>query len=97
MPVNTAVVSLNADSAEVPLFSDDYPSACFDIQAAAVSPDTPKLLFSRKEAAYSLGLSLRSISILLKNGQLGFRKCGAKVLIPQQELVKFSRKDHDLT
>jgi hypothetical protein len=47
-----------------------------DIFAAAISPDTPKLLFSRKEAAYSLGLSLRSIAILLKNGELLATRCG---------------------
>jgi len=67
-----------------------------DISAAAISPDTPKLLFSRKEAAYSLGLSLRSIAILLKNGELGYRRCGTKVLIPHQELVRFSKRDHNL-
>jgi len=68
-----------------------------DITAATVSPDTPKLLFSRKEAAFSLGLSLRSIAKLLKNGQLKARRCGSKVLIPHSELVKFSKFDHDLT
>jgi excisionase family DNA binding protein len=96
MPVNTAVVSLNVDTAEALLFSDDYPSNGFDITAAAISPDTPKLLFSRKEAAYSLGLSLRSICTLLKNGKLKYRKVGVKTLIPHQELVRFSKSDHDL-
>lgn len=89
-------VSPNGDVPEVSLFSES-PTTSVDICAAAVSPDTPKLLFSRREAAYSLGLSLRSIGILLKSGQLKFRRCGTKVLIPHQELVRFSRSNHDLT
>ena len=68
-----------------------------DLDAAAISPDTPKLMFSRREAAYSLGLSLRSISTLLKNGTLKYRKIGAKTLIPHESLVQFSKRDHDLT
>lgn len=55
----------------------------------------PKLLFSRKEAAYSLGLSLRSIAFLLARGELKYRKVGNKTLIPYAELVKFSKQDHD--
>jgi excisionase family DNA binding protein len=78
-------------------FIDDNPiPVIVDIDAAAISPDTPKLLFTRKEAGYSLGLSLRSISTLLKNGTLKFRKVGTRTLIPHQELVRFSKTDHDL-
>jgi hypothetical protein len=55
MPVNTAVVSLNVDSPEVCLFSNDYPLTGLDIQAAAVSPDTPKLLFSQKRSRLQFG------------------------------------------
>ena len=93
-------VSPNGDDVQLSVFSDDYPSPDVfvgDIMAAAISPDTPKLLFTRKEASYSLGLSLRSISSLLKNGKLKYRKVGTKTLIPHQELVKFSKSDHDLT
>jgi excisionase family DNA binding protein len=96
MPVHTPEVSPNGDDPEVYLFSADNPSAGIDITAAAVSPDTPKLLFSRKEAAYSLGLSLRSIAMLLKSGQLAYRRCGTKVLIEHRELVRFSKRDHHL-
>jgi excisionase family DNA binding protein len=78
-------------------FIDDNPiPVIVDIDAAAISPDTPKLLFTRKEAGYSLGLSLRSISTLLKNGTLKFRKVGTRTLIPHQEIVRFSKTDHDL-
>jgi len=66
------------------------------LEAAAVSPDTPKIMFSRKEAAYSLGLSLRAISMLLKAGRLDFRRVGRKTLIPHKSLVEFSKHDHDL-
>lgn len=78
--------------------NDDSPiPAIIDIDAAAVSPDTPKLMFTRKEASYSLGLSLRSISTLLKNGKLKYRKVGTKTLIPHESLVRFSKSDHDLS
>ena len=95
--MHSPVVSPNGDSPEVSLFSEDYSIQGLDISAAAISPDTPKLLFTRKECAYSLGLSLRSVAFLLKSGQLGFKNYGSKILIPHQELVKFSKKDHYFT
>jgi excisionase family DNA binding protein len=79
---------------EVSLFSE----ILSDLAASAdTTTPIPKLLFSRKEAAYSLGLSLRSISTLLKNGQLKYRRVGSKVLIPHESLVRFSKSDHALT
>jgi excisionase family DNA binding protein len=54
-------------------------------------PSVPKLLYTRKEVAYSLGLSLRSVCTLLKNGQLKYRRIGAKVLIPQENLIRFAK------
>jgi excisionase family DNA binding protein len=97
----TVEVSPIGEASEVSLtsvLSGDYESPrTFDIYAAAVSPDTPKLLYSRKEAAYSLGLSLRSISTLLKNGQLKYRRIGSRVAIPHESLVRFSKNDHTLT
>jgi excisionase family DNA binding protein len=91
-------VSLIEEVSQLHVFSDDYPSTeTFDINAAAVSPDTPKLLYTRKEASYSLGISLRSIGYLLKAGKLKYRKVGTKTLIPHESLVKFSKGDHSLT
>ena len=94
----TVEVSPNGDEPQVYLFSDDCLD-CYvgDIDAAAISPDTPKLLFTRKEAAYSLGLSLRSIATLLKNGKLKYRRVGNKPLILHESLVRFTKSDHDLT
>ena len=91
-------VSPNGDEPHVSLFSDDCLD-CYvgDLDAAAISSDTPKILFTRKEAGYSLGLSLRSISTLLKNGKLQYRKVGSRTLIPHDSLVRFSKRDHDLT
>jgi excisionase family DNA binding protein len=75
----------------------DYSAVIDDISAAADPTLVPKLLFSRREAAYSLGLSLRSISYLLKTGKLKFRKVGSKTLIPHESLIRFSKMDHSLT
>lgn len=78
---------------EVSLFSEILSDLC----ASADTTPVPKLLFSRKEASYALGLSIRSISYLLKSGQLKFRKVGSKTLIPHESLLRFSKMDHHLT
>jgi excisionase family DNA binding protein len=44
------------------------------------------LAFSRREAADSLGLSLRGIDYLLAQGRLCGRRIGRRVLIPRSEL-----------
>ena len=72
----------------------DYSAVIDDINAAADPTLVPKLLFSRRETAYSLGLSLRSVGYLLKTGKLKYRKIGAKTLVPYESLVQFSKADH---
>ena len=78
---------------EVSLFSEDS-SAVFDIMAAADNREVPKLLYSRKDAAFALSISIRSLDYLVAAKQLPFRKVGKKILIPHASLVKFSRADH---
>jgi excisionase family DNA binding protein len=53
-----------------------------------------RLLHPRKEAAWLLGISVRSLDYLIANKQLATRKIGGRVLIPHSELVRFSRADH---
>jgi excisionase family DNA binding protein len=53
----------------------------------------PRLLYSRKEAAYQLSISTRSIDYLIAEGRLNTRKIGGRILIPHDELVRFSRHD----
>ncbi len=53
-----------------------------------------KLLFSRRDAAVALSLSVRPIDYLISNGALMTRRIGRKILIPAGEIRRFARGDH---
>jgi excisionase family DNA binding protein len=53
-----------------------------------------KLLYTRKEAAELLSVSLRQVDHLLRAGTLESRRIGRRRLIPGQTLEKLSRADH---
>jgi hypothetical protein len=53
------------------------------------------MLYSRNEAAYQLCLSTRALDYLIGKKELAVRRVGRKILVPHNELLKFSRKDHD--
>lgn len=53
-----------------------------------------RMLYSRKEVAVQLSISLRSVDYLISNKALNTRRIGKKVLVPHGELVRFSRQDH---
>lgn len=79
---------------EVSLFSD----VSFDLCAAADDRPVAKLLYSRKDAAFALSVSVRSLDYLIANKQLNFRRLGKKIMVHATELARFSRADHlDLT
>lgn len=69
-------------------------SAAVDIMAAADDREVPKLLYSRKDAAFALSISIRSLDYLISNKQLNTRKLGKKIMIPYGELSRFARADH---
>lgn len=52
------------------------------------------LLFSRRESADQLSLSLRSVAYLIADGRLRTRRIGGRVFIPRDELLRFANKDH---
>lgn len=56
--------------------------------------EVQRLLHPRKEAAWLVGLSIRSLDYLIANKQLLTRRIGGRILIPHGELVKFARADH---
>lgn len=60
---------------------------------AAVS-SAPRMLYGRNEAAYQLCISTRALDYLIEKKELAVRRMGRKILIPHNELLKFSRKDH---
>jgi hypothetical protein len=53
-----------------------------------------KFLFARKEAAFSLGVSIRSIDYLIAKGLLVTRRIGKKIMITRESLRLFARGNH---
>jgi hypothetical protein len=53
-----------------------------------------RLLYSRKDAAQALSISLRSIDYLVSNKKLKTRRLASRVLIPRSELLRLARGDH---
>jgi excisionase family DNA binding protein len=53
-----------------------------------------KFLFTRKEAAYSLGLSPRSVDYLIQAKKLETRRIGTKVLVTRESLRRFATGNH---
>ena len=53
-----------------------------------------KLLYSRRDAAEALSLSIRSVDYLITTGRLSTRRVGSKILIPAGAVRRFAREDH---
>lgn len=51
-----------------------------------------KLLYSRKEAAFALGLSARSLDYLIDGGHIDVRRIGSRVMVPAEELKRIARE-----
>lgn len=67
---------------------------CVTSVITSIVPDVPKLLYSRHEAAYALGISTRSIDYMIANKKLLVRRIGGRVLIPVSQVRKASRADY---
>lgn len=52
------------------------------------------LLLSKRNAAASLGISLRTLEMLISIKELKSVRIGKRRLIPRRELEKFARRDH---
>jgi hypothetical protein len=53
-----------------------------------------KLLYSRRDTAEALSLSVRSVDYLITTGRLTTRRVGGKILIPAGAVRRFAREDH---
>ena len=53
-----------------------------------------KLLYTRRDAAQALSLSVRSIDYLICTGRLPTRRVGGKILIHVTEVRRFAKADH---
>jgi excisionase family DNA binding protein len=55
---------------------------------------TERLLYSRKQAAEELSLSVSTIDQLIRGKLLAFRRQGRRVLFTRAEIERFARTDH---
>ena len=53
-----------------------------------------KLLYTKREAAQLLSLSVRSIDYLITNCEIASRRVGRRVLIHRDVIERFARQDH---
>jgi excisionase family DNA binding protein len=56
--------------------------------------EVPKILVSKREAAFVLSLSVRTIENLISRKELVTRRVGRRTLIPVSSLEAFARRDH---
>jgi excisionase family DNA binding protein len=58
-------------------------------------PETDQpLLVGRQKAAWTLGVSVRSLDYLIAKGELPSRRIGRRILIPHASLVAWCKRDH---
>lgn len=57
-------------------------------------PATEKVLYTKREAAQLLSLSLRTIDYLIFSQQLPARRIGRRVLVHRDSIEQFARRDH---
>jgi excisionase family DNA binding protein len=55
---------------------------------------TEKVLYSKREAAHLLSISLRSLDYLIFSQQLPARRIGRRVLLHRDSIEQFARRDH---
>lgn len=53
-----------------------------------------KFNYTRDEAAYSLGISVRTLDYLIARGELNTTRIGKKVLVPAKELKRYAAGSH---
>ena len=64
------------------------------VQASTNQTEGPRLLYSRKEAARQLSISIRTLDDLIAKKELIPRRIRRRVSIPHGVLVRFARTDH---
>jgi excisionase family DNA binding protein len=57
-------------------------------------PVNEKVLYTKREAAQLLSISLRSIDYLIFSRQLPTRRIGRRVLVHRDAVEQFARRDH---
>ncbi len=57
-------------------------------------PATEKVLYTKREAAQLLSVSLRTIDYLIFSQQLPARRIGRRVLVHRDSIEQFALRDH---
>lgn len=65
-----------------------------ETDTAVKERNTGTIALSKQEAAQMLGISLRTIDLLIALKELPVRRLGRRVLIPRGSLESFFRNDH---
>lgn len=55
--------------------------------------NSERMLYSRKEAAYQLSVSVSTLEQLIAQGGIQVRRLGKKILIPRKELERLAEND----
>lgn len=55
---------------------------------------TPKVLYTKREAAQLLSISVRSLDYLIVSQQISTRRIGRRVLLHRDCIEQFARVDH---
>jgi excisionase family DNA binding protein len=55
---------------------------------------TEKVLYTKREAAQLLSISLRSLDYLIFSQQLPARRIGRRVLVHRDSIERFAKRDH---
>ena len=66
----------------------------FGVSVVIQMIEGPRLLYTRKEAARQLSISIRSLDYLIATKQLATRRVGKRVMIPHGEMIRFAKADH---
>lgn len=76
---------------------DQYAPTFLGSQPTRSNPEPFKLLFTQKESAVALAISVRSVQHLIESGALPVRRIGRRVLVHRKDLEKFALGDHPRT
>ena len=66
------------------------------MKAKTAPPKVEKVLYSKKDAAYALSLSVRTIDSMMAEKLIRVRRIGGRVLIPATEVRRISRGDQPM-
>ena len=63
-----------------------------DLELVPAAQEPPRLLYSKREAASMLSISLRKVDYLIADGHLRASRVDGRVLLHHDELVRFAKK-----